>query len=246
MEAISKGTNGKTALIFVHGIVGNNRIFDFLQPLVQDKYEVEYVELKGHGGNALDFSHASMSQWKNQVERRVENLSARFSNVVGIGHSMGCLLLMGPAALGHLSGLFLLNPPMRITPKIHLFSNIFKVAMGNMLKDKVATAAKSAYGVSLDFNPLHYYGWPKRYLELFAEVKRVREIVIPDLQIPVDVILSRCDEMVSPSSAEVFTNLPDVNITILPNSTHYYYPAEDRKIIVDEFHQFLSRQIQRL
>ena len=129
MEAISKGTNGKTALIFVHGIVGNNRIFDFLQPLVQDKYEVEYVELKGHGGNALDFSHASMSQWKNQVERRVENLSARFSNVVGIGHSMGCLLLMGPAALGHLSGLFLLNPPMRITPKIHLFSNIFKVAM---------------------------------------------------------------------------------------------------------------------
>ena len=76
MEAISKGTNGKTALIFVHGIVGNNRIFDFLQPLVQDKYEVEYVELEGHGGNALDFSHASMSQWKNQVERRVENLSA--------------------------------------------------------------------------------------------------------------------------------------------------------------------------
>ena len=43
MEAISKGTYGKTALIFVHGIVGNNRIFDFLQPLVQDKYEVEYV-----------------------------------------------------------------------------------------------------------------------------------------------------------------------------------------------------------
>ena len=107
--------------------------------------------------------------------------------------------------------------------------------MGNMLNDPVITAAKSAYGVSLDFNPLHYYGWPKRYLELFAEVKRVREIVIPDLQIPVDVILSRRDEMVSPSSAEVFTNLPDVNITILPNSTHYYYPVEDRKIIVDEF-----------
>ena len=230
----------------MHGIVGNNRIFDFLQPLVQDKYEVEYVELKGHGGNALDFSHASMSQWKNQVERRVENLSAQFNHVVGIGHSMGCVLLMGPAALGHLSGLFLLNPPMRITPKMHLFSNIFKVAMGNMQNDPVTTAAKSAYGVSLDFNPLHYYGWPKRYLELFAEVKRVREIVISDLQIPVDVILSRRDEMVSPSSAEVFTNLPDVNITILPNSTQYYYPVEDRKIIVDEFQQFLSHQTQCL
>ena len=38
-----------------------------------------------------------------------------------------------------------------------------------MMNDKVATAAKSAYGVSLDFNPLHYYGWTKRYLELFEE-----------------------------------------------------------------------------
>ena len=242
MEAIAKGANEKTALIFVHGIVGNNRIFDFLLPLVQDKYEVAFVELKGHGGNALDFSQTSMSQWKNQVEMAVENLSARFNRVAGVGHSMGCLLLMEQAALGRLSGLFLLNPPMHIAPKIDLFSNIFKVATGNMLNNPVAMAAKSAYGVSLDFNPLHYYGWPKRYLELFAEVKRVRERVIPHLQIPVDVILSRRDEMVSPSSSEAFANLPDVRITMLPDSTHYYYPAEDRKLIKEEFQHFLARQ----
>lgn len=241
MEAISKGAGEKTALIFVHGIVGNNRIFNFLLPLVQDKYEVVFVDLKGHGGNALDFSHASMSQWKNQVERAVENLTARFDHIVGVGHSMGCLLLMEQAASGHLSGLFLLNPPMYIVPKLHLFSNIFKVSTGNIMNDPVATAAKSAYGVSLDFNPLHYYGWPKRYLELFVEVKRVRKRLIQYLQIPVEVILSRRDEMVAPSSAEVFANLPDVRITMLPDSTHYYYPAEDRMLIEDKFRHFLAQ-----
>lgn len=246
MEAISKGMREKTALIFVHGIVGNNRLFNFLLPLVQDKYEVVFVDLKGHGGNALDFSHASMSQWKSQVKRAVENLSKRFGRVVGVGHSMGCLLLMEQAASGHLSGLFLLNPPMHIAPKIHLFSNIFKVATGNIMNDPVATAAKSAYGISLDINPLHYYGWPKRYLELFAEVKRVRERLLPHLQIPVDVILSRRDEMVSPSSAEVFANLPDVRIAMLPFSTHYYYPTEDRKLIEDKFLHFLAQQAQHL
>ncbi|MDE6278298.1 MAG: alpha/beta fold hydrolase [Muribaculaceae bacterium] len=242
MEAISKEACAKTVLLFVHGIVGNNRFFDFLLPLVQDKYEVAFVDLKGHGGNALDFSKASMEQWKTQVEKAVENLSRRFSRIVGVGHSMGCLLLMEQAALGLMSGLFLLNPPMRISPKIRMFSNILKVATGNLLNDPVAAAAKKAYSISFDFNPLHYYGWPSRYLELFAEAKRAKKNLIPCIQIPVDVILSRRDEMVSPSSAEVLANLPDVKMTILPNSTHYYYPAEDRKQIEVEFRHFLFQQ----
>lgn len=230
----------KCGIVFVHGIVGNNRIFDFLKPLVPDDYEVAYVALQGHGGDALGFSKASMSRWKEQVEEAVMNLSAKCHTVIGVGHSMGTLLLMEQAAKGRLSGLFLLNPPMHIMPKSGLFTNIFKVATGNLFDDPVASAAKDAYGISLDCNPLHYYGWPRRYIELFTEIKRVRECIVLQLQCPISVILSERDEMVSPASAEVFKPMANATITMLPHSTHYYYPSEDQRLITTAFRSFIS------
>ncbi len=53
--------------VFVHGIVGNNRIFDFLVPLIPEGCRVKWVVLEGHGGDALGFSRASMDGWKRQV-----------------------------------------------------------------------------------------------------------------------------------------------------------------------------------
>lgn len=58
----------RRGIMFVHGIVGNNRIFDFLKPLVPENYQVRNVDLQGHGGDALAFSRTSMSRWKAQVK----------------------------------------------------------------------------------------------------------------------------------------------------------------------------------
>lgn len=60
-------TTDRCAVLFVHGIVGNNSIFDFLTPALPDGIAVRRVSLEGHGGNALDFSKASMKRWKAQV-----------------------------------------------------------------------------------------------------------------------------------------------------------------------------------
>lgn len=193
----------KCGIVFVHGIVGNLRIFDFLMPLLpgtitsgnsspenlpfsnsdldnltSGDYVVKSITLDGHGGNANNFSHTSMKRWKPQVEETVNDLSKQCGRIIGVGHSMGCLLLLDQASKGSISKLFLLNPPMIIRPKLGLFRNAFKVAIGQTKNDPVAAAAKDAYGVSLDYNPLHYYGWLQRYLELFAEVRRVRKEVL--------------------------------------------------------------------
>lgn len=56
-----------TNLLFIHGIVGNCRIFDFLLPYIPEGFNVRFLNLAGHGGNALDFSQASMSVWRKQV-----------------------------------------------------------------------------------------------------------------------------------------------------------------------------------
>lgn len=230
----------KKGIVFVHGIVGNNRIFDFLRPLVPGGYEAKDVVLEGHGGNALGFSRASMATWRAQVNKCVEELSEHCGAVVGVGHSMGCLLLMGSAAKGKLSRMFLMNPPIVICPRPRLLTNALKVAAGKTTADPVAAAAKDAYGVSLDVNPLHYYGWPSRYLELFREIHYTKKNVLPVLTCQLTAIFSRGDEMVSPSSAAAFKTLPGARTVELPESTHYYYPDGDRDLICQEFKSFLS------
>ncbi|MDE6337928.1 MAG: alpha/beta fold hydrolase [Muribaculaceae bacterium] len=246
----------RCGIIFVHGIVGNLRIFDFLMPLLpgiltsgnsspdnltSGDYIVKSIILDGHGGNANDFSRTSMKRWKAQVEETVNDLSKQCDRIIGVGHSMGCLLLLDQASKDPISKLFLLNPPMVIRPKLGLFRNAFKVAIGQTKNDPVAAAAKDAYGVSLDFNPLHYYGWLQRYLELFAEVRKVREEALKDVKCPVRAFLSARDEMVSQLSGEVFNTLHDVKVTLLPSSTHYYYSPSDREIICREFSDVLRR-----
>lgn len=232
----------KCGIVFVHGIVGNSSVFDFLKPLLPESCEVKSVTLQGHGGDALDFSRTSMLRWKAQVKENVDELLVRCDTVVAVGHSMGCLLVIGEAAEGRISCLFLMNPPMRIRPRLRLLSNALKVMAGHTENDPVAMAARDAYGISIDYNPLHYYGWLSRYLELFREIRRTKAL-LPKLNCPVRVLLARGDEMVSLSSADAFRNLPDARILELPGSTHYYYPQPDRELMSREFQDLILPNI---
>lgn len=229
----------KYGIIFVHGIVGNKRIFDFLKPIVPETFEVRDITLSGHGGNALDFSRTSMKKWKSQVADCVTELLDICDMVVGVGHSMGCLLLIGQAAESRISGLFLMNPPLKVRPTSRLLANAVKVAAG-VKGNPVVEAARDAYGVSLDFNPLHYYGWPARYAELFTEIRRVRSRMLDKVRCPVSAILSCKDEMVMLSSTDYLSSLPNAEISELPDSTHYFYSQDDKRQIVNQFMKFLQ------
>ena len=232
--------NERCGIIFVHGIVGNNRIFDFLTPLLPESFESKYITLKGHSGDALAFSKTSMSEWKEQVDSAVAEMKTRCDHIVAVGHSMGCLLIMDQAAKGNVSGLFLLNPPLRISARFSLVGNAVKVMIGHTA-DPVTQAAKEAYGVSIDFNPLHYYGWPARYLELFKEIRRVRKSILSAIHCPVVAVLSARDEMVSLTSADELYKLKSLRLLTLPTSTHYYYSPADSTRILNEFKTFLAR-----
>lgn len=227
-------------IVFVHGIVGNNRIFDFISPIVPVGSVVKYVVLAGHGGNALDFSRTSMSVWKRQVSDAVREIAYDCEKVVGVGHSMGCLLLLDEDVRRRLSGLFLLNPPLRIRLTTGLITNALKVTFGLTNGDAVAEAAKEAYGISLDFNPLHYYGWPARYIELFAEIRRIRHSLSRGVLCPVSVVLAEKDEMVSVMSKEILRDKESISTMFLPESRHYYYSDEDKTKIHQAFLELLK------
>lgn len=234
----NNGMKDRCGIVFVHGIVGNNKIFDFLMPLIPDGYMVKAVALAGHGGNALSFSRTSMDVWKRQVADAVAEMGKLCDNVVAVGHSMGCLLLLEEALKGNVSALFLLNPPLKLSIKPRMLVNAIKVTIGLTDNDVIAKAAKEAYGISLDPNPLHYYGWPMRYLELFAEISRIRKSMARGINCKVTAVVAERDEMVSIASADCFKKIPDANVIMLADSHHYYYSDSDREIISNAFSEF--------
>lgn len=86
-----------------------------------------------------------------------------------------------------------------------------KVMRGKIDNPRTA-AAKAVYSISDDPDPLHNIRWIPRYLELFAEIRRIR-IIANQLKIPTRVYLSGHDEMVSLRSARWFPSCAGVTIS---------------------------------
>lgn len=234
-ETLSCQPESRLGILFVHGIVGNCCVFDFLNTDVPSGAEVRYLTLEGHGGDALDFSRTSMSCWKSQVEEAVDEMSASCDRIVGVGHSMGCLLLLGQALRGRLSALVLLNAPMCLRVPYRLLRNSLKVAFGLTGNDPAARAAQERYGVAIDLNPLHYYGWPGRFIELYAEIRRIRQEPLHAIGCPVRAFFAGKDEVVSPDSVKYLSSIHNAHVAVLTTSRHYYYPPEDMEAIAREF-----------
>lgn len=228
-------------VLFVHGIVGNARIFQFIADELPPSIYTMTLTLQGHGGNALDFSRASMTQWERQVEEAAAEMRCRCAKVIVVAHSMGCLLTLGQAVRPNVDAYLLLNPPLRIKVRSRLATNCLKVAFGITNNDQIAATAKEAYGISLDFNPLHYFGWPARYIELFKKMDKTRAMLMTTpLQSPAEVFLSAKDEMVSTRSADAFAGQRSCRVSILPHSCHYYYTEADRQQILQGMARILS------
>ena len=86
--------NADTAILFIHGILGIPEYFRPYLSLVPPDWSVYNILLKGHGRGVRDFSHASMAQWKQQVDEALRTLSESHDKVVIAAHSMGTLFAL--------------------------------------------------------------------------------------------------------------------------------------------------------
>ena len=239
-DRINNRENGSTAILFVHGILGNREFFNFLMPFVPADWTVENLLFEGHGGTPLDFAKTTMSRWKSQVHRTVLELRRHHQKILIAAHPMGTLFAIREAVEGNADSVFLLNAPLRIRLTKRLFVTPWKIMRKKIAPDDVWTrAAREAYGIEYDANLFHYLGWIPRYIELFAEIRRVRKIC-PEMHRRAEVFLSVHDEMVSILSRRYFEDNPYVSINILPSSGHYYYNEEDSAYIVTAFSKFIS------
>ncbi len=233
----------KNALLLVHGILGSPDHFRDLIPLVPEGWSLCVLLLDGHGGTVEDFSRTSMDRWKAQVSRRVEELLATHENLVIGAHSMGTLFAI-QEAIDHpdrIRALFLLGSPMRVFVQPRSAGNSLKYCFG-ILDESDQSAVDMAKEVSVKLTPwLHrYIFWLPRFLELFAEIRRVRAL-LPRLNVPTQVFQSKQDELVSPRSCADFQGFAAIECVLLEDSGHFGYGQADLKFLQTRFLQTLRQ-----
>lgn len=234
-------SNGDTAILMIHGIVGTPDHFDMLIPLVPDSVSVYNILLDGHGKDVKDFSRTSMKKWEKQVDNTVSELLKTHTKVYIAAHSMGTLFAIEQAVCrNEVKGLFLLAVPIKIGPTLRMFSNAFKVYRGNIHEnDPYGTAAKAACSINPSKNLFHYVGWIPRYFELFHKIHQTRKL-LPYLQTPAVAIQSRLDEMVSKYADRYLKAHSTITVYTLEDSYHYLYESEDQRFIETQFSKFIQ------
>ncbi|MDD3244291.1 MAG: alpha/beta fold hydrolase [Eubacteriales bacterium] len=232
------GEGNRVAVLCVHGILGSPNYFaDLLEGLPPD-VDYENLLLPGHGGSGRAFCRASMAAWRACVTQAVEALGKKYDRVLLCGHSMGGLLCVEAAQAkpANIAGLFLLAMPlrMRLTPSAVRFG--WRMAFGREdPEDPLVQAAYREYSV-VQKNPLGYLGFLPRFVELMVQCRRIRR-ALPTLTLPVIAFCGEQDEYVSPRSLRRWKQVGSAKLTMLPQTRHFYAPAQEREQVRKAFAQ---------
>lgn len=230
----------KKVILFIHGIAGHPNQFRMLTGSVPVGTEMCVMLLKGHGGSVDDFSRATMEDWQNQVDEAIERLKKEFDEIYVAAHSMGTLFALQRADRPEIKKLFLLAVPLKVRFKPLPFFSKTKNMLSAVLQ-KNGADFDPCYGIEADLRFWKYLGWIPNYLSLLREIKKTREMVRNGMKLnkKCTVFQSLKDEMVHPVSFE-YLQETDAEVTMLENSTHYEYGAEDLEKIKTAFKLWLG------
>ena len=239
-------SGAKHAVLFLHGIVGTPDQFRLLIPLeetVPPDWTVYNLCYPGHGGEVHDFGRSRMEQWRDYSRGAFLELAESHERVLIVGHSMGTLFAIQLACEfpEKVSGLFLLNVPMRPWMRLFCMGNCLRIAFGRLRPDHPREACfGKACGVKPTPLVWRYIPWIPRVMELFAEIIRT-ERILEQLRVPCAAFQSRKDDLVSNLSSRVLRKNKVIDVHQLPHSTHFYYTPEDQTRIFEAFSQMIKK-----
>jgi len=234
-----RAAGGDTAILFVHGILSSPAYFETLYPLVPEDIHIESVLLPGHGKRAADFAKATMWEWQGYVSGRLDALRGRFKNILLAGHSLGALLLACVAAAneGGIRRIFLFNSPVYIEVSPEMIPLALRAAFlhqdaGNPMEVEAARIL-SVHGRMIPDAAL-FAGNTMALLPKSAAAR----LAVKKLAIPITLVHSAKDEVVSAKSAKYFERI-GAEVIVLPDSSHFYYAESDRPALTAAFNKFI-------
>lgn len=228
-----------TVVLCIHGILGSPDHFSAFIPVIPKHWGVVCLLLEGHGKQVEDFSQATMSQWKTQVEKEVVTLREEYQQILILAHSMGCLFALRQSLEEKkIQGLFLLAPPFCPTLRFSIVKTAVKLLCGLEREDDFLTkATKQAYSIEISRKIWLYFSWIPNYISLFREISQVRR-EIENIEQVMWVYYSKKDELVRLSSGKYLQKVKKQEIHELANSAHFYYEKEDFSFLLEEFTEF--------
>lgn len=239
-EYIRLVDGAETAVLFLHGIVGTPRHFDSRLPLthlVPEGWSVYSLLLPGHGGTVEDFAASTMQKWKDYVWQTFDDLSQTHRHIILVGHSMGTLFALQLAIEKgeKIPFLFLIASP--ICPQVslsavsHSIGLIFPHSHGD---PKIREAMSASGSVTLTKKLWKYVPWIPNMLDLLSEARKTKKL-LPQLRTKTIVFQSRKDELVARRSAIFLERCPSVQLSVLEESTHFYYSNADIRLVQQAF-----------
>ena len=229
-----KNSGKNSIIVFIHGFMGSPRQFDMLaHSAYSHGYSAYSLLLPGHGSTARDFSSTTMDMWQTHVDAEIGRVAFEYDSVFIVGHSMGCLLALNTAVMqkGHICGLFLIACPMVLkgfslqSLKVRLKQVFFRKS------HPVKAAYLTGSGVPLVPSLIWLSTKPA------VEVKKLTLLAkhnLQDIDIPVTVICSSSDELVSLDSLRILKiglRQSAFDSITLSDSYHAYFPEHERSII---------------
>lgn len=236
MQLITNKNN--KAIVFVHGILETNKQFiDFEEKF--NNYDIYMITLPGHSGSPLNFGRSSLAKWQDKVEKEILAIKDCYKTIIGIGHSMGGLLLLDFSYKypNIINKIICLAIPLKIKPRIKGMLNSLAIAFKLYKKDNSYMKEKREYyALDQSRNILLYYRFIMRFLDLFKLSRRVRKEIFK-INSKILIINSKNDEMVSAKIAKYETN--NIKIYYLNKSQHTIYVHDERIFILDLVASFI-------
>ena len=230
-----------TAVLFIHGIVGTPAHFKDLLPVIPENWSVYNILLDGHGGDVEDFAHTSMEKWKAQVKDALDLLLLNHDRVFIVAHSMGTLLAIEEAVKRptEVCGMFLLAVPLVFRVRLRAALGSMQAALGVAKPGSVAEQMVNDSSVRLSPQLHKYLKWLPRFAELTKEALRTH-VLLPLVSVPCRAFQSGKDELVGKTSTEILQKQPGITTTVLPNSGHFSYSAEDLTLLQAQLKDMLD------
>lgn len=224
---------GPAAVLFVHGIQGCPRQFQWLMDALPPDTAYLNLLLPGHGAGLSAFRRSGRREWQAAVDGAARELRKSHDRVLFVGHSMGCLLGLQALRNADIScdSMLLLNCPLVIRPTLRYFRYAFLASAPGHQEDPFVQAARAANSVRTS-SPLLYLTCLHPYLELFRLIRQVRRAPRrPDL--PVTAVFSLRDEIVHPAAREIARR--DFGFTVFDASSsgHNYFAPADQRLIAN-------------
>ncbi len=233
---------GKTGVLFLHGIQGRPEHFRFLIDALSEGIPYRAPLLPGHGKTVREFRRVGLKDWLDAARREARALADRCEAVVFVGHSLGCLLgLLTDEALGRpFAGMLLIGCPFRIRPTPRYFHRaVLAMRPESEVDGPGVKAARAANSVSAR-NAAAYLLCVRPYAGLLRAIRPAFRAAKTRLA-PAEYFFSDRDEIVSLRSASAARRCAGADVTVLADCGHDWFADGAQALLKKRLRETLAR-----